>query len=84
MAGIFLKALVRLAYDTLGLQTYFTSGPTETKAWTIIKGMTAPQVGRSNIISYRILCIDKYVYKYMNIVYEYILFSTLSDNRLLG
>eukprot|EP00597_Dinobryon_sp_UTEXLB2267_P006683 CAMPEP_0170084670 /NCGR_PEP_ID=MMETSP0019_2-20121128/19793_1 /TAXON_ID=98059 /ORGANISM="Dinobryon sp., Strain UTEXLB2267" /LENGTH=363 /DNA_ID=CAMNT_0010300843 /DNA_START=90 /DNA_END=1181 /DNA_ORIENTATION=- len=38
-----LKALVRIAYDTLGLQTYFTSGPTETKAWTILKGMTAPQ-----------------------------------------
>ena len=36
--------MVRLAYDKLGLQTYFTSGPTETKAWTILKGMTAPQV----------------------------------------
>jgi len=38
-----LKALVRVAYDTLGLQTYFTSGPTETRAWTIQKGMSAPQ-----------------------------------------
>ncbi len=38
-----LKALVRIAYDQLGLQTYFTSGPTETRAWTIKKGMTAPQ-----------------------------------------
>jgi GTP-binding protein YchF len=38
-----LKALVRTAYGSLGLQTYFTSGPTETKAWTILKGMTAPQ-----------------------------------------
>lgn len=38
-----LKALVRVAYDTLGLQTYFTSGPTETRAWTIQKGFTAPQ-----------------------------------------
>jgi ribosome-binding ATPase YchF (GTP1/OBG family) len=38
-----LKALVRTAYDMLGLQTYFTSGPTETRAWTIRKGMTAPQ-----------------------------------------
>lgn len=38
-----LKALVRIAYDQLGLQTYFTSGPTETRAWTIRKGMTAPQ-----------------------------------------
>ena len=38
-----LKALVRTSYDMLGLQTYFTSGPTETRAWTIRKGMTAPQ-----------------------------------------
>jgi len=38
-----LKALVRTSYDMLGLQTYFTSGPTETRAWTIKKGMTAPQ-----------------------------------------
>ena len=38
-----LRALVRAAYDTLGLQTYFTSGPTETRAWTILKGMSAPQ-----------------------------------------
>ena len=38
-----LKALVQIAYDQLGLQTYFTSGPTETRAWTIKKGMTAPQ-----------------------------------------
>lgn len=36
--------LVPLVYDTLGLQTYFTSGPTETRAWTIKKGATAPQV----------------------------------------
>lgn len=35
---------MRTAYDTLGLQTYFTSGPTETRAWTIRKGSTAPQV----------------------------------------
>lgn len=38
-----LKALVRAAYVSLGLQTYFTSGPTETRAWTINIGMTAPQ-----------------------------------------
>lgn len=31
------------AYDSLGLQTYYTTGPKETRAWTITKGMTAPQ-----------------------------------------
>lgn len=38
-----LRALVREAYSSLGLQTYFTSGETETKAWTIRAGWTAPQ-----------------------------------------
>lgn len=38
-----LRALVREAYDTLQLQTYFTSGPTETRAWTIKRGWTAPK-----------------------------------------
>jgi ribosome-binding ATPase len=38
-----LRALVRNAYDLLQLQTYFTSGPTETRAWTIQKGWLAPK-----------------------------------------
>lgn len=38
-----LRALVREAYDILQLQTYYTSGPTETRAWTIKKGWTAPK-----------------------------------------
>jgi GTP-binding protein YchF len=38
-----LRALVRNAYDLLQLQTYYTSGPEETRAWTIGKGWTAPQ-----------------------------------------
>nr|AFK42560.1 unknown [Medicago truncatula] len=35
--------LIRATYDLLGLRTYFTSGEKETKAWTILAGMTAPQ-----------------------------------------
>ncbi|RRT44803.1 hypothetical protein B296_00041258, partial [Ensete ventricosum] len=35
--------LIRATYKLLGLRTYFTSGEKETKAWTIIAGMTAPQ-----------------------------------------
>jgi ribosome-binding ATPase len=38
-----LQSLIRATYDLLGLQTYFTTGPKETRAWTIRKGMTAPQ-----------------------------------------
>ncbi|RXH86574.1 hypothetical protein DVH24_021847 [Malus domestica] len=35
--------LIRATYSVLGLRTYFTSGEKETKAWTILAGMTAPQ-----------------------------------------
>ena len=35
--------LIRAAYHLLGLRTYFTSGPKETRAWTIRIGDTAPQ-----------------------------------------
>ncbi|KAI4390180.1 hypothetical protein MLD38_002317 [Melastoma candidum] len=35
--------LIRATYDLLGLRTYFTSGEKESKAWTILAGMTAPQ-----------------------------------------
>lgn len=38
-----LRALVREAYDVLQLQTYYTSGPKETRAWTIRRGWKAPQ-----------------------------------------
>jgi ribosome-binding ATPase len=38
-----LRSLIRATYDLLGLQTYFTTGPQETRAWTIDKGIVAPQ-----------------------------------------
>lgn len=38
-----LAQLARVAYDTLGLQSYLTAGPKEVRAWTIRKGATAPQ-----------------------------------------
>jgi len=38
-----LKSLIRATYALLGLRTYFTSGPKETRAWTIHAGMSAPQ-----------------------------------------
>ncbi len=38
-----LDRLIRAGYDLLGLQTYFTAGPKETRAWTIPKGTLAPQ-----------------------------------------
>ena len=38
-----LAKLARVGYATLGLQSYLTAGPKETRAWTIHKGWTAPQ-----------------------------------------
>jgi ribosome-binding ATPase YchF (GTP1/OBG family) len=38
-----LDQLARIGFDTLGLQTYLTAGPKETRAWTIHKGWKAPQ-----------------------------------------
>ena len=38
-----LNRLIREAYQLLGLQTYFTVGPKEARAWTIHKGDRAPQ-----------------------------------------
>ncbi|MFM8938832.1 MAG: redox-regulated ATPase YchF [Phenylobacterium sp.] len=38
-----LNRLIREAYALLGLQTYFTAGPKEARAWTIPVGATAPQ-----------------------------------------
>ncbi len=38
-----LNRLIRAAYDLLGLQTYFTAGEKEVRAWTIHKGDTAPR-----------------------------------------
>ena len=38
-----LNRLIRAAYQVLGLQTYFTAGPKEVRAWTVHVGDTAPQ-----------------------------------------
>ena len=38
-----LNRVIRAGFDLLGLQTYFTAGPKEARAWTVRKGATAPQ-----------------------------------------
>ena len=38
-----LNVLARTAYSTLGLESYFTAGEKEVRAWTIKKGFTGPQ-----------------------------------------
>ena len=43
MAEPALATLARAAYRLLGLQSYYTAGPKEVRAWTIPQGATAPQ-----------------------------------------
>ena len=38
-----LARMIRAGYALLGLQTYFTAGPKEVRAWTVTRGSTAPQ-----------------------------------------
>jgi hypothetical protein len=38
-----LNRVIRAGYQLLGLQTYFTAGPKEVRAWTVVRGATAPQ-----------------------------------------
>jgi ribosome-binding ATPase YchF (GTP1/OBG family) len=38
-----LNRVIRAAYQLLGLQTFFTAGPKEVRAWTVRAGATAPQ-----------------------------------------
>ena len=43
MAEPGLDRVIRQGYNLLGLQTYFTAGVKEVRAWTVKKGATAPQ-----------------------------------------
>jgi GTP-binding protein YchF len=38
-----LNKMIRLSYDLLGLQSFFTVGPDECRAWTVHRGATAPE-----------------------------------------
>lgn len=49
--------LIRESYLLLGLETYFTTGPEETRAWTIAKGSTAPVAGMAIHTDFR----DKFI-----------------------
>ena len=62
------SALIRNTYELLGLASYFTAGEKEARAWTFVKGMTAPQCAgvihtdfekgfiKAEVVSYDDLC----------------------------
>ncbi|MGY1488604.1 redox-regulated ATPase YchF [Methylobacillus pratensis] len=63
-----LDRVIRAAYDLLGLQTYFTAGVKEVRAWTVKKGATAPQAAgvihtdfERGFIRAEVIAYDEYV-----------------------
>ncbi len=63
-----LNRVIRAAYDLLGLQTYFTAGVQEVRAWTVKKGATAPQAAgvihtdfERGFIRAEVIAYDEYV-----------------------
>lgn len=50
-------ALIRAGYELLGLISFFTTGPEETRAWTIRRGATAPEAGAAIHSDFR----DKFI-----------------------
>ena len=56
--------LIRAAYSLLNLETYFTTGPDETRAWTYAKGTKAPQAAGIIHTDFERGCIRAEVIKY--------------------
>jgi GTP-binding protein YchF len=63
-----LNRVIRAAYSLLGLQTYFTAGVQEVRAWTVKKGATAPQAAgvihtdfERGFIRAEVIAYDEYV-----------------------
>lgn len=63
-----LDKIIRAGYDLLGLQTYFTAGPKETRAWTIHRGDKAPEAAgvihtdfQKGFIKAEVIAFDDYI-----------------------
>jgi GTP-binding protein YchF len=63
-----LNRIIRAGYELLGLKTYFTAGPKEARAWTIRKGMKAPEAAgvihsdfQRGFIKAEVIAFDDYI-----------------------
>ncbi len=68
-----LDVIIKCSYSMLGLQTYFTAGPKEVRAWTIKKGSTAPEAAavihsdfQKGFIRAEVITYDNYI-KYASV-----------------
>jgi len=62
-----LHKVVHASFALLGLQTYFTGGPKEVRAWTIKKGLTAPEAAGVIHTDFQRGFIKAEVYKYRDL-----------------
>ncbi|XXP77542.1 MAG: redox-regulated ATPase YchF [Lettuce witches'-broom phytoplasma] len=62
-----LQNVIQQSYQLLGLETYFTTGKDETKAWSFVKGSTAPQCARLIHTDFERGFIRAEVYNYQDI-----------------
>ena len=62
-----LNKIIRSSFNLLGLQTYFTGGPKEVRAWTIRKGLTAPEAAGVIHSDFQRGFIKAEVYKYSDL-----------------
>jgi len=63
-----LDALIALAYDTVGLMYYFTTGEKETRARTIKKNSTAPEAAAAIHTDFQKKFIKAEVVSYNNLI----------------
>lgn len=63
-----LNKIIRAGYELLGLQTFFTAGPKESRAWTVRKGASAPEAAgrihtdfQRGFIKAEVIYIDDYL-----------------------
>lgn len=63
-----LDKIIKAGYELLGLQTYFTCGPKETRAWTVRKGAKAPEAAgcihtdfEKGFIKAEVIAMDDYI-----------------------
>jgi hypothetical protein len=64
-----LDKMIRYAYKLLNLETFFTAGPKEVRAWTVKKGTTAPKAGGTIHSDFERGFIKAEVIKYEDFVY---------------
>lgn len=75
-----INALIRAAYERLGLMSYFTTGEKETRAWTVPIGSTGPEAGAAIHTDFK----DKYIRAQVVTFEDLVTAGSLAKARELG